>query len=376
MALSTPDSDQRAFRDTSPGARLALFCVFSVAIMALDNANQHLIEVRRILSATIYPIQLLIDAPSTIGHWIGDNLATRTVLINENRDLNQKILIQSARLQRMAALDAENTRLRALLESTAKVGDRVLIAEIMSVDMNPFRHKLIVNKGSNEGVHVGQAIIDAEGIIGQVMRDQVFSAEAILITDIDHALPVELVRNRLRTIAVGTGDLERLSLPFLPRNADVLAGDLLVTSGLGGIFPPGYPVGIVGEVSSEVGQPFLNVSAEPAAALNRIREVLLIWPGSPESGSVVADSDEFQSDEIQSDESQGNQSQDNQSQSNQSERDQPGGNEHATTQTAGSHEAGIAGTEAVERPGAASAEYSAPPETERTAVGSTEESEQ
>ena len=148
MALRTPDSDQRAFRDTSPGLRLTLLCIFSIGLMALDNQNQHLSGVRRILSASIYPIRVLIDAPSSFGHWIGDTLATRNTLIDENDELGRKILIQNARLQRMAALQAENARLRALLDSTARVGDRVLIAEIMSVDMNPFRHMIVVNRGS------------------------------------------------------------------------------------------------------------------------------------------------------------------------------------------------------------------------------------
>jgi len=254
--------------------------------MVLDNQNQHLSGVRRILSASIYPIRVLIDAPSSFGHWIGDTLTTHNTLVDENDALGRKILIQNARLQRMGALQAENARLRALLDSTAKVSDRVLIAEIMSVDMNPFRHMVVINRGSMDGVQVGQALIDSEGIIGQVIRDQIFSAEAILITDVDHALPVEILRNRLRTIAVGTGDMERLSLPFLPRNADVVSGDLLVTSGLGGTFPPGYPVGIVRDVESQVGEPFLEISAEPAAALNRVREVLLILP-QPEKSSVT-----------------------------------------------------------------------------------------
>jgi rod shape-determining protein MreC len=291
MALSTPDSDQRDFRDTSPGLRLVLLCVFSVALMVLDNQNQHIQDVRRILSAATYPIRWIVDAPFALGHWAGDSLSTGITLRAENRELQVQILTQDARLQRMAALEAENARLRALLESTAKVGDRVLIAEIMSVDMNPFRHQIVVNKGSRHDVYVGQALIDAQGVVGQVIRDQIFSAEALLITDVDHALPVELVRNRLRTIAVGTGDLERLSLPFLPRNADVLEGDLLVTSGLGGTFPAGYPVGVVSEVSGDTGQPFLKITATPAAALNRIREVLFIWPDRTESGTVAKESD-------------------------------------------------------------------------------------
>jgi rod shape-determining protein MreC len=158
---------------------------------------------------------------------------------------------------------------------------------------------IVVNRGSIDGVQVGQALIDAEGIIGQVIRDQVFSAEAILITDVDHALPVEVLRNRLRTIAVGTGDLERLSLPFLPRNADVVSGDLLVTSGLGGTFPPGYPVGVVREVTSQVGEPFLEISAEPAAALNRVREVLLIWPEPEEIPVTDGESESAESPSIE-----------------------------------------------------------------------------
>lgn len=278
MALSTPDSDQRAFRDASPGLRVVLICLFSIALMALDNNNQYIEDARRILSTALYPVRVVINTPFAIGGWLSESFSTRNYLLGENRELNDRLLKQSARLQRLAALEAENARLRTLLESTAKVGDRVLIAEIMSVDMNPFRHRIVVNKGKRDEVYVGQALIDAQGVVGQVTRDQLYSAEAILITDIDHALPVELVRNRLRTIAVGTGDLERLSLPFLPRNADVQNGDLLVTSGLGGSFPAGYPVGIIREVRSDTGQPFLSITAQPSAALNRIREVLLIWP--------------------------------------------------------------------------------------------------
>ena len=278
MALTTPDSDRRAFRDTGFGLRLVALCILSVSIMVLDHNGEHLNTIRSLLSAVAHPIRLVIDAPFALGHWIGDSAATRSELAEENRRLREQNLIQSVRLQRQVALEAENARLRALLDSTAKVGGRVLIGEIMSIDMNPFRHRITINKGSNDGLFVGQALIDADGIIGQVVRDQYFSAEALLITDIEHALPVEIVRTRLRTIAVGTGDFERLSLPFLPRNADVVAGDILVTSGLGGTFPPGYPVGVIDSISGDSGKPFLTVDAKPAAALNRIREVLLIWP--------------------------------------------------------------------------------------------------
>ncbi len=280
---------------------MVIICIVSIALMVLDSRNQAMQSIRSLLTTAVYPIRVLIDAPSSVGHWLGESIATRDTLQAENRQLNDHILIQNARLQRMAALEAENARLRALLDSTAKVADRVLIAEIMSVDMNPFRHKIVVNKGGIDNVYVGQALIDAQGVIGQITRDQVYSAEALLITDVDHALPVELLRNQLRTIAMGTGDMERLSLPFLPRNADVIEGDLLVTSGLGGTFPPGYPVGTIEEVASEAGERFLRINATPAARLNRIREVLLIWPepttGAPPENETNLITDENMLDE-------------------------------------------------------------------------------
>ncbi len=138
MALTTPDSDQRAFRNTGFGLRLVVLCILSVAIMVLDHNNEHLKTVRLVLSAAAHPIRLIIDAPFSLGHWLGDSAASRSELMEENRQLQAQNFMQSARLQRHVALEAENARLRALLDSTAKIGGRVLIAEIMSVDMNPF----------------------------------------------------------------------------------------------------------------------------------------------------------------------------------------------------------------------------------------------
>ena len=277
MPLTTTEQELSSSRGTTSGLRLTLICILSLILMVLDHQNQHLVKIREALSVVVYPVQAVINAPFALGRWADENFSTRSRLIDENQGLHQEVLMQGARLQRMIALEAENVRLRALLDSTAKVADRVLIAEIVSVDMNPFRHTILINKGGRDGVYVGQALIDAAGIVGQVTRQQPFAAEAMLVTDADHALPVEIARNQLRTIAMGTGDINRLALPFLPRNADVQAGDLLVSSGLGRAFPAGYPVGTIVDIRSKAGQPFLEVDAEPSAALNRIREVLLIW---------------------------------------------------------------------------------------------------
>ena len=278
MALSTVDREPGRIRQISPGFRLLITAVLSITLMVLDHGNQHLTTVRKALSVLLLPVEYLVSAPFELSRSASESITTRSELIAENQLLNQAALVQNARLQRMAALEAENARLRALLDSTSKVGDSILIAEIVSIDMNPYRNLIVVNRGGKEGVYVGQALIDADGIIGQIIRDRYYTAEAMLVTDVDHALPVELARNRLRSIAVGTGELDRLSLPYLPSNADVREGDLLVTSGLGGTFPPGYPVGVIRSVNLVTGQPFLEIDAEPAAALNRIREVLLVTP--------------------------------------------------------------------------------------------------
>lgn len=280
MALTSPDNEPRLFYGPGAGVRLLVISVCCVALMVLDYRNEHLRDLRRYLAAGVHPLQQLVDAPFAAGRWMRDNLAARSTLVTRNQQLDRQLLVQSGQLQRMAALEAENTRLRSLLQSTTKVDDKLVIAEILSVDTDPRRHRVVLNKGSHEGGFVGEALLDAQGVVGQITRDQLTSAEALLITDPDHAVPVEIVRNGLRTIALGTGDLNALSLPYLARNADVRTGDLLVSSGLGGTFPPGYPVGTVTAVRSDTGALFLRVSARPAAALDRIREVLLVAPRS------------------------------------------------------------------------------------------------
>lgn len=288
MALTTPDSEPRLFHGPGPGLRLVLLIMLAVALMVLDQRAQQLERIRALLGAALYPLQQVVDAPFTAARWTRETLAARAELLAENERQRAQLFVQSGRLQRMAALEAENARMRALLDSTAKVGDKLLIAEIVAVDMDRLRHRIVLNRGSRDGAFVGQALIDARGIVGQITRDRGASSEALLITDPDHAVPAEIVRNGLRTIALGTGDLERLSLPFMARNADVVPGDLLVSSGLGGSFPAGYPLGTITEVRGDSGEPFLSVSATPAAALDRIREVLLVQPAQVASAEPTA----------------------------------------------------------------------------------------
>ena len=263
--------------------RLLLLASLSILILIIDHRENHLDAVRRAIGATVYPLRVVVDAPVATWHWIRESRESRNELRLENSRLNAERLLTHARLQRYTALEAENARLRAMLEARTRVTDEVRVAGIMSVSANPFRHVLVIDKGQNDGVYDGQAMVDANGVVGQVIETGLFSAQAILISDPDHALPVEINRNGLRTIAVGTGEFNRLDLPFLPNSADVTEGDLLVTSGLGGAFPAGYPVAIVNSVTRIPQEPSAAVSAEPAAKLNQVREIMLIWSVADEN---------------------------------------------------------------------------------------------
>jgi rod shape-determining protein MreC len=259
------------------GARFLLLSLVCLALMILDHRDQHLERVRQGLSVLVYPVRMLVDRPFRGWANIRTNFASRESLVAENERLKRDRLNAEFRLQRLAALESENARLRELLDSQARVGSRALIAEILAVDLDPYRQRFDLNRGLVDGVYVGQALIDAKGVVGQVVRVGPLTAEAVLITDADHAVPVSVNRNGLRTIAVGTGDSGRLRLPYLTNNADVEVGDLLVSSGLGGVFPAGYPVGRIVEVRLRPEQAFSEVIAEPASALDRDREVLLVW---------------------------------------------------------------------------------------------------
>lgn len=273
------------------GLRTLALLFIGILLMFLDHRENHLDAVRNAISAAVYPMRVVVDAPVQLWNWAGETMESRSELQMANDRLEAERLLTNARLQRLNALEAENARLRALLEARRQMPDEVRVAEIMAVDTNPFRHALVLDAGSADGVYDGQAIVDADGVIGQVMQAGPMTSEALLISDPGHALPVEINRNGLRTIAYGTGDLGRLDLPGLPNNADIRAGDLLVTSGLGGTFPEGYPVAVVERVNRIPQEAFADVSANPVAALGQVREVMLIW-SAPRTGDDAGDNDD------------------------------------------------------------------------------------
>jgi len=281
--IASRGNDSNPARIPALGARVIVFIVISILLMYFDHRENHLDAVRKGVGVAMYPVRLVVDAPVRLWHWLGAATTTRGELQTEVSRLRSERLLTNVRLQRLTALEAENARLRSMLDARSKVRDQVRVAEIMAVDANPYEHNLIIDVGERDGVYDGQAIVDADGVIGQVIKTGLMTSQAVLISDADHALPVEVNRNGLRTIAVGTGEIDRLELPFLPNNADIRVGDLLVTSGLGGTFPSGYPVAVVNAVTRIPQQQFADVMATPVAALDQVREVMLIWSAPAEA---------------------------------------------------------------------------------------------
>lgn len=277
MAASTTSEQRRSPYAPALGLRLLLLAALSILLQYVDHRDNYLDTLRKAIGATVYPLRVIVDAPVSAWRWFDETTTSRNDLQAENSRLKAERLLTQSRLQRYSALEAENARLRAMLEAREQVRAQVRVAEIMSVSANPFRHVLVVDKGTSDGVYNGQALVDADGIVGQVIEAGVASAQCLLISDPGHDLPVEVNRSGVRTIARGTGDYNTLNLPFLPNNADIEPGDLLVTSGLGVAFPAGYPVAVVETVTRLPQEPFALVTARPSAALNQVREVMLIW---------------------------------------------------------------------------------------------------
>ena len=271
------------------GGRLLLLAVLSAVLMVVDARFSALKQVRAGLGLVLMEFYWVTDMPVRAWNAVSAQFSSHSELLAENEKLKAEALLMQRRLQRLAALTEQNVRLRELLNSAALVDDEVLVGELIGVDPNPFSHRIIIDKGSRDGVFIGQPVLDARGLMGQVVEVMPYSSRVLLLTDNTHSIPVQVNRNGLRVIATGTGNPESLELRHVADTADVKVGDLLVSSGLGQRFPAGYPVATVKEVIHDSGQPFAIVRAVPTAALNRSRYLLLVFTDERSAEQRAAD---------------------------------------------------------------------------------------
>ncbi len=278
----------------SPQHRLLMMLTISAALIFFDHKMGSFELVRGYLQSIVSPMQYIANTPKQVMTWTAENLVTRKALMEENQALKINELRYQEQLMQLNIVKQENDRLRSLLASPLRSEMKKMVAEIISVDSDPYTHQVVINRGANDGVYEGQPVVDHEGVIGQVLLVGTTSSRVILVTDVTHAVPVRISRNGIRMVASGSGRIDRISHAFVPHSADVKVGDVLVTSGLGDKYPEGYPVSIVTLVRKDESRPFAQVLSTPIARIDRLRYLLLLWPEKPTSIFAPKESQEEQ----------------------------------------------------------------------------------
>ncbi len=260
---------------------MLLCAIAAFALMFAEDRFSSMEGVRAQLSTIVAPIQWAVSMPSDVLTWASLSLSDQRQLVEENGRLREQLLTLSHRVQRMASLTAENVRLRELLGAARHADMPYITAQLLALDSDPFTQQMVVDRGRRDGAYVGQPVLDASGLVGQVTAVSAYSSRVLMLADASHALPVQVNRNGLRFIVQGSGRFDAMHVLHVPDTADIREGDLLVTSGLAGRFPAGYPVATVTRVEHDPGEPFAQVTAEPVAQLERSRHFLLLFPPPP-----------------------------------------------------------------------------------------------
>lgn len=264
------------FRKNSGWQQYGVIFFLSVGLMVIDSRTKWLDGVRNVLAVSLTPIQVLASVPSTLGRFLTDTLESDPDIDIAYENLRNEYFQLKSETLLLRTLQDENRDLRTLLDASERLNEKVTLAELMNVSIDPYNHRVLVGRGIRDGIYAGQAVIDDQGVIGQVTEVMPFNSGVMLITDPSHAMPVQVQRTGLRTVVYGTGNVASLRVPFLNQNSDVKEGDVLLSSGLGGRFPNGYPVAKVTDVEIIQDEAFMRVAAEPIGKLDRSNHVLLL----------------------------------------------------------------------------------------------------
>lgn len=271
-----PSSAPARLGDAAGTLRLLAYLAAAVTLAVLDHRGGWMHQLRQQVGVVVEPVRAVAGIPGRLVATTGNNIATVTQLARRNRELRRELLIAQARIARLSTVIADNSRLRALLDAAQRGGLDAQLAPILEVDLDPTHQRIVLDAGVGDGVRQGQSVIDARGLLGQVTRAGPLHSDVLLITDADHAVPVAIARNGVRLVAYGTGRNDLLSLASIPLSSDIRVGDIIVTSGLGGRFPPGFPVGRILALRPDESRAFLEGDVRPSAQLDRGREVLLL----------------------------------------------------------------------------------------------------
>ena len=267
-------------RGPSLNNRLALALILSVLLIFVDFKLDGFKSTRVYLNSLMSPLQYLANLPGLMLNKSAQRFTSQEQLLAENQKLNNQLLLMSEKLQQFDVIMQENSYLRDLLQTSARSDSRKMVAELMAVDKNPYSQQVVINKGAIDGVYLSQPVLDDKGVVGQVMEVGSTNSRVLLIADVTHAIPVRSLRNNIRFIATGSGALNELYLEHVPHSVDIEVGDTLISSGLGKVFPEGYPVARVSQVIRDESRPFARVVVTPLAQLDRLRHLLLLWKES------------------------------------------------------------------------------------------------
>ena len=271
---------------TPATVRVMVLVALSLAMMLIDHRTQQFEKIRNILQTVVYPVMFISTIPREMIRGVTGSMEMSSSLQTDNDSLRQENLLLHSRLEKLHSLEADNRRLKRLLGQSEQIAEHVLLAELVEVSLEPYTQKISLNKGSSDDVYVGQPVINGDGVIGQVVHTSQFQSTVTLLTDPGSAIPVMVMRNGLRGVLFGTGVRNKLAMPYLTADADIRVGDLLISSGMGGRFPTGYPVATVTEVRQDPSDEFLTINTLPVTQLDHGREVLLIWPESTKGQAV------------------------------------------------------------------------------------------
>ncbi len=269
-------------RGPSLNIRLTLALVLSVTLIFVDHKLDGFKSTRVYLNSLMSPLQYIANLPGLLLSESAQRLTSQEQLLAENQKLNNQLLLMSEKLQQFDVISKENAQLRELLQAPVRETSRKMVAELMAVDKNPYSQQVVINKGAIDGVYLSQPVLDDKGIVGQVMEVGSTNSRVLLIADVTHAIPVRSLRNDIRFIATGSGALNELFLEHVPHSVDIQEGDTLISSGLGDVFPEGYPVAKVTQVVRDESRPFARVIVKPLANLDRLRHLLLLWQNKPD----------------------------------------------------------------------------------------------